>query len=99
MSMKPRCLIVAVLLICFAATLPAVDKQLVGLMMPDAKILAGVNATQILTSPYGQYLVRQVPTGEADFQQFVLATGFDPTRNITEIVAASNGTVNQHQGL
>src|SRR6476660_2012511 len=82
----------------FAATLiavsvitvvPAADSPLVGLMMPDAKILGGMNIVQVRNSPDGQYLLTQPPLGEPQFQQFILATGFDPMRDLTEVVGAS----------
>ena len=76
-------------LVCASGMLPAADRQLVGLMMPDAKLLAGASVAQLRNSPYGLYLLTQGPMNDPNFQQFVQATGFDPTRDVTEIVAAS----------
>jgi hypothetical protein len=90
-----RFLAVSVVLICVSGMLSAADPQLVGLMMPDAKVLAGVNIVQAKASPYGQYLLSQIPLADPNFQQFVQATGFDPNRDITEIVAASANPQNQ----
>jgi len=90
-----RFLAVSVVLICVSGVLSAADPQLVGLMMPDAKVLAGVHIVQAKASPYGQYLLSQIPLADPNFQQFVQATGFDPTRDITEIVAASANPQNQ----
>jgi hypothetical protein len=77
-------------LVCASGMLSAADRQLVGLMMPDAKVLAGANVVQLRGSPYGMYLLTQAPMNDPKFQQFVQSTGFDPTRDITEIVAASS---------
>ena len=80
-----------VVVICVSGTISAADKQLLGLMMPDAKVLAGMNVMQVRTSPYGQYLLSQGPFSQPQFQQFIQATGFDPLRDITELVAATPG--------
>ena len=85
--------------VCAGSLASAADKQLLGLMMPDAKILAGANVVQLRNSPYGQFALSQVPLSDAHFQQFLAATGFDPTRDITEIVAAATDPHAGHTGL
>jgi hypothetical protein len=94
-----RTLVLIAILVSDAAFAAAADKQLLGLMMPDAKVLAGVNVLQARNSPYGQFLLSQIPVGDAHFQQFVRDTGFDPTRDVTEIVAASADVQGAHKGL
>jgi hypothetical protein len=94
-----RLVVVLIVSLCVAGVVSAADPQLVGLMMQDAKVLAGVNVGSVKNSPFGQYLLSQAPTGDQHFQQFVQATGFDPTRDITEIVAASAGNAGQQAGL
>jgi hypothetical protein len=69
----------------------AADPQLLNLVMPDAKILAGVNVDQAKTSPFGQYLISQLEAQDPQFQQFVTQTGFDPTTDLDELLLASNG--------
>jgi hypothetical protein len=72
-----------------AATLPAraADPELLNLVMPDAAVLAGVNVDQAKTSAFGQYVLSQVPMTE--LQKLTAATGFDPTRDLHEVLAAS----------
>lgn len=72
-----------------AAAMPAwaVDTQLLNLVMPDAAVLAGVNVDQARTSAFGQYVLNQVQN--TDIQKLVAATGFDPTRDVQEVLAAS----------
>jgi hypothetical protein len=82
---------VAIVVFCVSGTISAADKQLLGLMMPDAKVLAGMNVTQVRNSPYGAYLLSQGPFNHPEFQQFVQAAGFDPLRDISELVAAATG--------
>jgi hypothetical protein len=82
-----------------SGTISAADRQLLGMMMPDAKVLGGMNVIQVRTSPYGQYLLSQGPFNDPQFQQFVMKTGFDPLRDITEVVVASRGVPGDKSGL
>lgn len=74
-----------------AVTLPAADPTLLNMIMPDAKVLAGVNISKAETSPFGQYILRSLPADNG-FQQFVTTSGFDPRTDLQEILAASNAT-------
>lgn len=71
------------------AILPAkaADPQLLNLVMPDAAVLAGVNVDQAKTSPFGQYVLSQMQN--SDLQQLTAATGFDPTRDVHELLVAA----------
>src|SRR5579864_8433546 len=92
-----RLFLLPVVCICAIGISSAADAQLLGLMMPDAKTLAGVNITQVLGSPLGQFLLAQAPLDDPNYQQFLQAAGFDPTRDISQIVAASSATPPQQQ--
>ena len=82
----------------FAAILPAraADPQLLNLVMPDAAVLAGVNVDQAKTTPFGQFVLTQVQT--TDIQKLAAATGFDPTRDVHEVLAAT-GPAGSKTGL
>lgn len=82
-----------------AALLPAADAQLVALMAPEAKILAGVQADRVRSSPFGQYLLRQAIADSPDFTKFIEATGFDPRYDVREIVVATLPTDKGDRGL
>ena len=97
--MKPSIFAGAALLTVFSGTLPALDSQLLNLVMPDAKVLAGVNVTQAKSSPFGQYVLSQVTAGNDGIAQLAAVTGFDPTRDVNELLVASNGTAGDHTGL
>ena len=76
-------------LVLFTAAGWAADASLLSLVMPEAVSLAGVNATEVKGSPFGQYLLRQatgVDTGAVDF---MTATGFDTRRDVQEVLVAS----------
>jgi len=91
MNMKASTFTAAPLAIIFAGLLPAADPQLLNLVMPDAKMLAGVNVDQAKASPFGQYVLVQVQAQDQHLQQLVTLTGFDPTRDLHELLMASNG--------
>lgn len=89
----------ALLLAATTAT-AAVDPGLLNLVMPDAKVLSGVQVTQTLASPFGQYILSQMQPGDPGFQEFLAATGFDPRQDLRQIVAATGDTaVNPHNVL
>jgi hypothetical protein len=65
----------------------AADPQLLNLVMPDAKVLAGVNATSAESSPLGQFIHAKI--GGQIPQSFITATGFNPLLDVSEILMAS----------
>jgi hypothetical protein len=67
--------------------------------MPDAKILTGIQVDQTVASPFGQYLLSQMQSGDAGFLQFVAATGFDPTHDLTQVLAATGDTSNPNNAV
>jgi hypothetical protein len=97
--MTPKIFAGAALLTVFAGTLPAVDSQLLNLVMPDAKVLAGVNVTEAKSSPFGQYLLSQIAAGNAGWRQVEALTGFDPSQDVNELLLVSNGAAGAHAGL
>jgi hypothetical protein len=100
--MNARILTTTTLAIAFSVVLPAkaADPQLVGLLMPDAQVVAGVNVDQAKATPFGQYVLSQVQTSDPKFQELISLTGFDPTRDVREVLVASNNTSKtSHTGL
>lgn len=76
-----------------------VDPGLANLVMPGAQILTGVRVDAAKASPFGLYVVSQMQSGDADFQNFVQQTGFDPRRDLSEILAATAGSGDQQSVL
>ena len=72
------------------AALQAADPTLLNLVMPDAKVLAGINVQKAKTTQFGQFLLTQMPAGDS-INGFISATGFDPRQDLTEVLMASNG--------
>ncbi len=87
------------LLTAFSGVLSAADPQLLNLVMPDAKVIAGVNVEQAKGTQFGQYLLDQIQTHDADMQKLIDLTGFDPRRDVREVLVASNGAPQSKSGL
>lgn len=79
------------LIVFFAASLPAatIDSVLTQLVPPDSVSLFGAHMDQLKTTPLYQKLVAQKKLPQLD--QFAADTGFDPRRDVRELLAASNG--------
>src|SRR5690348_7893890 len=100
--MSARLLTTATLASVLAGMSPAwgANVNLLNLIMPDAKVLAGVNVDQAKTTPFGQYVLNQVQSQtNGGLQQLVALTGFDPTRDVSELLAASSSDGTAPSGL
>jgi hypothetical protein len=71
------------------AALQAADPTLLNLVMPDAKVLAGINVQKAKTTQFGQFLLTQMPVGDP-MNSFITSTGFDPRQDLTEVLIASD---------
>ena len=85
--MNPLRFFAAILLAATSAP-AAVDPALLDLVMPDAQVLAGMQVQQSLASPFGQYILTQVPANDG-VTRFAAATGLDLRRDVREILMAS----------
>jgi hypothetical protein len=77
----------------------AVDPALMNLVMPDAKVLTGIQVDQSQASPFGRYVLSQMQFNDEGFQRFMNATGFDPRRDLREVLAAGTGQPDEHSGV
>lgn len=78
----------------------AADPELVSLAMPDSQVMAGVNVEQVMLSPLGQYLLAQ--TGQLPYsglEKLIETAGFDPRRDLREILVSSNGQPGSGSGI
>jgi len=89
--MIPTRNVLFVLLTAAVSAMAGVDPALLNLVMPDAQVLMGIQVQQSESSPLGQYLLSQVQSSSDSFSKFVMTTGFDPRRDLTEVVAATAG--------
>ncbi len=91
-----RYLALATAFLSASSFLSAADPALLNLVMPDAQVVAGVNVAKAKTSPFGQFLLRQMPD-DGDFAKFINASGFDPRRDLQEVLMAT--AAGEHNGL
>jgi hypothetical protein len=84
----------------FCGMLPAsaADPQMLNLVMPDAQVVAGVNVQQAITTPFGQYVLSLIAPQDKQLQSLSTLIGFDPRRDVTELLVASTGAPS-HTGL
>jgi hypothetical protein len=97
--MKARIAGLAALFTVSAALAAGADPQLINLVMPDAQVMAGVNVEQAKTTPFGQYVLAQIQPQSADLQNLAELTGFDPRRDVRELLVASPGSSDPKTGL
>jgi hypothetical protein len=89
---------VAALLV-FGSAAFAADPQLMTMVMPDARIMAGMNATKARSSPFGQFVVSKVSLLGAEMQPLIAATGFDPFQDVSEVLAATAADPSKPTGI
>lgn len=99
--MKKMYSLVFSLTLAAAIATAGVTPALLNLVMPDATVVSGMNVDQSMTSPFGQYILSQMQFNDGDFLKFISSTGFDPRKDLHEIVAAtsSTGSSSTHAGL
>ena len=98
--MKAQIFATATLFAVFSSALSAADSRLLNLVMPDAKVLAGVNVDQAKTTPFGQFvLTTLLQQQDQKLQQLATLTGFDPRRDVHELLLASGGAPGNKTGL
>ncbi len=67
------------------------DPGLLGLVMPEARSLAGLNAAAAKVSPLGQFILSKAAGAGQGVQLLEATTGFDPARDVSEVLVASAG--------
>jgi hypothetical protein len=82
-----------------AGSLFAADPGLVSLAMPDSQVMAGVNVAQVMLSPLGQYLAQTFRMPDAGLQKLMETAGFDPRRDLREILVSANGQPGNNSGI
>ena len=74
-----------------ASGLAAADSALLNLIMPEARTVAGIDVERAKGSAFGQFVLTQMQNENRDLDKFSLMSGFDPRRDLREIVVASLG--------
>ncbi|MGI9075286.1 MAG: hypothetical protein ACR2JB_29100 [Bryobacteraceae bacterium] len=69
----------------------AVDPALLALVPPGAKLVSGIQLDQARSSEFGRYLLKRIDTDDERLQQLTEETGFDPRRDLNELLFATSG--------
>jgi hypothetical protein len=88
----------AAALLAGGASLFAADPQLLNMAPPGAQTFAGINVEQAKTSQFGQFVLSNLPVN-GDFEAFVNSTGFDPRRDLREVLMVSSTPVATATGM
>jgi hypothetical protein len=73
-------------------TLLALDPAMLNLVSPTASSLVGVDMVRVQASPFGAFLTKTLTQQVGDLDKIVSATGFDPRRDLQEILVAASTT-------
>ena len=64
--MRSRILFLSLALSAAAANVLAVDASMLNLLMPDAKVVSGIDIERTRNSPFGEYFLKQVTNQQAE---------------------------------
>jgi hypothetical protein len=92
-----RSLLLAGAFLLGSCSLFAVDQGLLDLVPAGTRMISGVQAEKIKTSLLGQYVMAHMQQENENLQHFIQSTGFDPRRDVQELLFVSNGDPQQPQ--
>ncbi|MBI1895739.1 MAG: hypothetical protein HYS04_04255 [Acidobacteria bacterium] len=99
-TLLARAFLCAAALLAAAGVLPAAaDPEMLRYVSPNAKFVGGIQVDRTVASPFGQFVLSRVASGDAGLSKFIAATGFDPRRDLREIVVSSEGPGDRNHGL
>ena len=62
------------------------------LVMPETRAVVGVDIARVRSTPFGKFLLAQLSAAkDKEFDEFVKASGFDPSTNLDELLVAWTG--------
>src|SRR6478609_2044865 len=96
---KMRFLKTVLMAVCLASPVLAVDSDLLRYVGSDTKAIAGAYVDRVVGSPLGIFLQSMAGAENRDFTNFITATGFDPRRDLRELILASPGKAQPGKGL
>jgi hypothetical protein len=78
--------------------LPAapVDSTLLNMIGPEAGVVAGLDFDKVRESPFGQFMLRQMNVSEDQMAKMAEHLGFDPRRDLREVLVVGSGTAAKH---
>ena len=73
------------------ATAFGADERLVSLLMPDAKMIAGMSMEAGKGRPFARFVLEQLQAEDEKFEKFLGEIGFDAEKDANEVLVASTG--------
>lgn len=77
----------------------AADPSLLRLVPDEAQGIAGISVRSALASPLGRFALSKIKDDDPRLREFIHGAGFDPRRDVEEIVMASGFTAGKSNGL
>lgn len=77
----------------------AADQAMLRAVMPDAVVVAGADVDRVMNSPFGQFMLDRMRAEEENLQKLIEMTGFDPRRDLREVLMASRAPQGKGSGL
>ena len=69
----------------------ATDPRLLSLVMPDARVAFGIDISRMRSSPFSQSVSSGIHEAEPEIRKLMEAAGFDPLRDLQELLIVSTG--------
>ena len=88
--LKSRYFLPVLTILLVPSLLSAADAGLLRLVMPDAKVIAGLQVDRTRDSLFGQFVLSRMQLDDPGYKRFTAETGFDPRRDVKELMIASN---------
>jgi hypothetical protein len=88
----------AVLLAGAVSACASVDNGLLSLAPANAQLIVGIDVQKTRNSQFGQYMLSKSQTGDNHFQEFIDKTGFDPRRDLQNLMIVSMGNTGGAKG-
>ncbi len=69
----------------------AADPALLNMIPKDPQVIAGIDFVRAKSSPFGQRILAEIKDEDKGLKELIESTGFDPRRDLREVVMASDG--------
>jgi len=69
----------------------AADPALLSMIPKDPQVIAGIDFARAKSSPFGQRILAEIKDEDKGLRELIESTGFDPRRDLREVVMASDG--------
>jgi len=99
MNMKTAKLLLITMVAAAIALAAPGNPDLINLVMPDAKVVSGVNITTAKGSPFGQFLLSQMQKDDQGLQELITTTGFGPRNDLYEVLMATVDPQQKNTGV